>query len=60
MRRAQAPARSIVIEGGAGIGKTALVEAAGGLARDRQMAVLAARGTELETDYPFGARASMP
>lgn len=45
---------SIVIEGGAGIGKTALLDATRALAQERRMSVLGARGTELESDYPFG------
>ena len=43
----------MVIEGEAGIGKTALLELAGVAAQQRGMRVLAARATELEIDYPF-------
>ena len=46
--------RMIVIEGAAGIGKTALVDAARVGARARGMTVLDGRGTELEAEYPFG------
>jgi predicted ATPase len=45
----------LVIEGEPGIGKTTLVAAARGRAAALGMTVLSARGTELETDYPFGA-----
>jgi DNA-binding NarL/FixJ family response regulator len=45
--------RLVVIEGVAGIGKTALVRAAQDAARDAGMRVLRARGTELERDFPF-------
>src|SRR5262249_11637999 len=45
---------SIVIEGGAGIGKTSLLDAARVGAEERRMTVLHARGTELEAEYPFG------
>src|SRR5919198_804983 len=44
---------AVVIEGEAGIGKTALLELAGVAAQQRGMRVLAARATELEIDYPF-------
>lgn len=44
----------IVIEAEAGIGKTALVAVARERAHGRGMAVLDARGTELEAAYPFG------
>jgi len=44
----------IVVEGEAGIGKTALLRAAGELASARAMAVLDARGSELEAGYAFG------
>jgi DNA-binding CsgD family transcriptional regulator len=43
-----------VIEGEAGIGKTALLRSARELAAIRGTAVLQARGSELEIDYPFG------
>ena len=43
-----------MIEGAAGIGKTALLRAARELAAARGTVVLASRGSELEIDYPFG------
>ncbi len=43
----------IVIEGGPGLGKTALVNAACHLAREEGLAVLSARGSQLEAAYPF-------
>ena len=43
-----------MIEGEAGIGKTALLRAARELAAARRTVVLEARGSELEVDYPFG------
>jgi DNA-binding CsgD family transcriptional regulator len=46
--------RFLVIEGPAGIGKTALLAAARTLATDRGMRVLRARGSELERDFAFG------
>ena len=45
--------RLVVIEGSAGIGKTRLLEEARDDAADSGMRVLAARGTELERDFPF-------
>jgi DNA-binding CsgD family transcriptional regulator len=45
--------RLVVIEGEAGIGKTALMQAACADARESEMLVLAARGTQLECDFPF-------
>lgn len=44
----------LLIEGPAGIGKTSLLRAARQRAADRGMAVLHARGTELEREYPLG------
>jgi DNA-binding CsgD family transcriptional regulator len=44
----------IVVEGVAGIGKSALVAAAATLARRAGCTVLRARGTELETAFPLG------
>ena len=44
----------LVIEGGAGIGKTALVDAACLRAGERDLAVLRARGAELEAGFGFG------
>ena len=44
----------VVIEGPAGIGKTALLAAARTAAADGGMRVLRARGTELERDFAFG------
>src|SRR6266480_7063284 len=43
-----------VVEGPAGIGKTALLAAARSAATDGGMHVLRARGTELERDFAFG------
>ena len=45
--------RLVVVEGEAGIGKTALVRSACTDAKDLGMQVLTARGTELERDFPF-------
>src|SRR5579875_3447867 len=45
---------AIVIDGPAGIGKTALLRRAHGLARQDAMAILAGRGRELEREFPFG------
>jgi hypothetical protein len=45
---------TLVIEGPAGIGKTALLRRARALARNAGMTVLAARGRELEREFPFG------
>jgi DNA-binding CsgD family transcriptional regulator len=44
----------ILVEGEAGAGKTALLGAAGDLAREREMGVLRARGGEFERDFPYG------
>jgi len=44
----------VVIEGPAGIGKTALLAAARSGAESRGMKVLAARGAELEREFAFG------
>jgi DNA-binding CsgD family transcriptional regulator len=44
----------LMLEGGAGIGKTALVDAARGRGRLAGALVLSARGDELETAYPYG------
>lgn len=44
----------LVVEGLAGIGKTALLDEARSRAAAAGMRVLAARGGELETDFPFG------
>src|SRR5438874_5347167 len=46
--------RIAAIEGAPGIGKTALVQSACTLARNRGMHVLAARGLELERDFAYG------
>jgi DNA-binding NarL/FixJ family response regulator len=45
---------TVVVEGPAGIGKTTLLDAAAAAASDRGMAVLRARGSPLERDFPFG------
>lgn len=44
----------LVVEGPAGIGKTALLDEARGRAAAAGMRLLAARGGELEADFPFG------
>ena len=44
----------LLVEGGAGIGKTSLVEAARGRATAKGMEVLDARGSELEAGFAFG------
>jgi DNA-binding CsgD family transcriptional regulator len=46
--------RCLLIKGPAGIGKTRLVQAAGGRAREAGMTVLAARGGELESEFAYG------
>ena len=46
--------RFVVVEGPAGIGKTALLAAARTAAADGGMRVLRSRGTELERDFAFG------
>lgn len=46
--------RVIVVEGPAGIGKTALLGEARQAAKNRGVPSLAARGGELETGFPFG------
>lgn len=43
----------VIVEGAAGIGKTALLEAIGERARERDALVLSASGGELEVDLPF-------
>lgn len=45
---------ALIVEGGAGIGKTALLASACESARRSGMLVLGARGSELEAGYPFG------
>jgi DNA-binding CsgD family transcriptional regulator len=44
----------VLVEGPAGIGKSRLLAAARALADDSAVRVLAARGGELERDFPFG------
>lgn len=46
--------RLVVVEGPAGIGKTALLNRAGVLASESGMLLRAARGSELEQSFPFG------
>lgn len=46
--------RLMVVEGPAGIGKTALLDAARGIAEHAALQVFVARGTELESDFGFG------
>ena len=43
----------VSIQGGAGIGKTVLLDVAVGLAEERGMAVFAAVASELEQAFPF-------
>lgn len=45
---------AVIIEGSVGIGKTALLDSARATAAASGMHVVAARGTELESKYPFG------
>ena len=44
----------LLVEGPAGIGKTALGRVAGGEARSRGMRVLRAAGSQLEQEFPYG------
>src|SRR6058998_2663984 len=46
--------RLVLVEGGAGIGKTRLLAAARERGAEAGMEVLAARGGELEREFPFG------
>src|SRR3954451_12554552 len=46
--------RVLLIEGEPGIGKTQLLEALRSRARERGAAVLSARASELDRDFPFG------
>src|SRR5918992_3947250 len=46
--------RAVLIEGPAGIGKSALLAQARRRAADGGALVLAARGSELEREFPFG------
>jgi DNA-binding CsgD family transcriptional regulator len=46
--------RCLLIEGAAGIGKTRIVAESRRRANDAGLQVLAARGSELERDFPFG------
>jgi DNA-binding CsgD family transcriptional regulator len=50
----QGRGRFVVIEGPAGIGKTALLAAARAAAAEEEMSVLRSRGTELEREFAFG------
>jgi DNA-binding CsgD family transcriptional regulator len=59
LRRALARAREgegglVAVEGPAGIGKTRLLRAGQALAEEHELLVLAARGGELETEFPNG------
>ncbi len=45
---------ALVVDGPAGIGKTALLLRTRALARDAEMTVLSGRGRELEREFPFG------
>src|SRR4051794_12055944 len=51
---AQGQGRVLVIDGPAGAGKTALLDAARTLAEDAGVRVLRARGAELEREFGFG------
>src|SRR5215471_6494721 len=46
--------RFVVVEGPAGIGKTALLAAARTAASEAEMCILRSRGTELEREFAFG------
>jgi DNA-binding CsgD family transcriptional regulator len=46
--------RLVLLEGPPGIGKTQLVDALRGRARERGVNVLSARASELDRDFPFG------
>src|SRR2546429_8508827 len=46
--------RLVLVEGQAGLGKSQLLTAVRGFARGTGMAVLDARASELERDFPFG------
>lgn len=46
--------RVVLLRGGAGLGKSALLARAAGLAETRGMDVMSARGSELEREMPFG------
>ena len=45
---------ALLVDGPAGIGKTALLLSTRALAREAEMTVLSGRGRELERDFPFG------
>src|SRR4051794_41343215 len=51
---AQGAGGLVVIEGPAGVGKTALLDAALAIAQDENLLVLRARGAELERAFGFG------
>ena len=51
---AEGRSRAALIEGPAGIGKTRLLAATREAARERRIPSLAARGSELEREFPFG------
>jgi len=44
----------LVVQAAAGLGKTSLLAAACRTARDHGLRVLSARGSELESSFPFG------
>lgn len=54
IRSVLADGGTLMIEGGAGIGKTSLLTAAAQQAADAGHEILRARGSELEADFPFG------
>jgi DNA-binding CsgD family transcriptional regulator len=53
-RSAQGAGGLVVIDGPAGVGKTALLDAARAVAQDEDLLVLRARGAELERAFGFG------
>jgi len=53
-RPRETPSGAIVVEGGWGLGKTALLNAAAGIAKSADVRVLKARGGQLEQHVPFG------
>src|SRR5512133_4128007 len=53
-RAAQGAGGLVVIDGPAGVGKTALMEAALAMAQEEDLLVLRARGVELERAFGFG------
>jgi hypothetical protein len=54
-RAARGEGGGLLVEGTAGLGKTALLDAGARMAADRGVRVLRTRGLELELEHPFGA-----